>query len=153
NDKVVAPSPGHSRRARCMAIWLGGPEGFMVDSKTEDSLFCKDFVRGCLGVERPKRRRNADPLPPPQQPLPGEDPDRPRIRKACRLWLEGVPPKGTITETYLREARGLALPADVQDIRHVDQCAFRLEDDQLVFLPAMLALMRDIVTNKPRECS
>jgi hypothetical protein len=152
-DKVVAPSPGHSRHARCMLIRLGGSEGFIVASKTEDWIRCKDFVRDCLGLERPCRRRNDDP-PPKRQPRPqssSQEPDQSRIRGACRPWFASEPSQGTITETYLRQARKLELTADVQDLRHIERAAFLLfEDDRTLFVPAMIGLMRGIVSNRPQ---
>jgi putative DNA primase/helicase len=78
--------------------------------------------------------------------------DRDRIERAQALWREGVPVVGTIAERYLRH-RGLFISTEVQAtgvLRFHPACPYRLEDGSMVRLPAMLGLMRDIITNEPR---
>jgi hypothetical protein len=69
------------------------------------------------------------------------------------LWKETLDPRGTLVERYLAQRPGrLVLPPDCTDVRFHPSCPFR--DDggrgKTVYSPAMIALVRDIVTNEPR---
>ena len=70
--------------------------------------------------------------------------DAKRTRRALAIWNEGRHPLGTPVATYL-ESRGLLLPDDEDDaLRFHPRCIF---GDRR--LPAMVALVRCIRTNKP----
>lgn len=55
-----------------------------------------------------------------------------------------------LVHSYLA-SRGLYLPPSCEDIRFHPNCPFRLTGGGTVYLPAMIALMRDILTNQ--ECA
>jgi hypothetical protein len=76
-----------------------------------------------------------------------------RSKIAERIWREAVPPVGTPVQTYLATARCLPLPSDVLDadcIRFHTSCPFQLRSGKLVYVPAMIALMRCVSTNQPK---
>ena len=66
--------------------------------------------------------------------------------------MAGVPTaKSTPVEAYIETARGISLPDDVlaaDAIRFNPQCPFKLENGTMVKLPAMVAAMRCIHTDK-----
>jgi len=64
---------------------------------------------------------------------------------AMRIWAESDPVIGTLGQTYLSR-RGLALPGECVDIRFHWSCPRRGGRRQ----PALVWLMRDILTNQPR---
>jgi putative DNA primase/helicase len=69
-----------------------------------------------------------------------------------KLYYLAQPPSGTLVERYLRN-RGIELTGDIlraDAIRFAPQCGFRLANDTLIYLPAMVALYRDILTDRPR---
>jgi hypothetical protein len=73
-----------------------------------------------------------------------------RIERANALWLQGVDPRGTLVDIYLK-ARALELPPELAGdvIRFHAACAWRdYSTEQLVRVPAMLAVMRNIRTNE-----
>ena len=73
-----------------------------------------------------------------------EDPNRNHDR-AMEIWEQGVDPAGTPGQEYLRN-RGLELPQDVEDVvRYHSDC--RMIGTSA---PALIVLMRDVVTFEPR---
>lgn len=88
-------------------------------------------------VTRPQARQPSS--PPPQQSANNGD-------LALRIWREAQDPRGTIVETYLRSRR-LSLPNEAagEAIRFHSACLFGT-----VRVPAMVALVRDVVTNEPK---
>lgn len=68
-------------------------------------------------------------------------------RHALKLWREAVAIERTLAERYLRETRGLELPADVSPrvLKFHRHCVFGGDR-----LPCLLALYRHIETNEPR---
>jgi putative DNA primase/helicase len=152
--KVRFPAPGHSAKDRSATLWLNGTDvdGFRVDCFTEDWRVVRDYVRGRLGLSewRPGEQRRAKVEP---QPARASDDAlaRYKLERAEAIWRESRPPKGTPVETYIETARGISLPDDVvaaDTIRFNPQCPFKLENGTMVTLPAMVAAMRCIHTDK-----
>jgi hypothetical protein len=68
-------------------------------------------------------------------------------RRAAAIWYESVFIDGTLAERYLRQTRGLDIPADMSGVlRFHSQCPF----GPGVRHPCLVALFRDIVSNEPR---
>ena len=147
---VTCPGPGHSPRDRSLSVMFSpsAPGGFIVWSHCgDDPLAAKDHVRQRLGIS-PRGTANmhaarANPRPDPVPPRPGENPsDRTAI--ALRIWGEAHPPAGSPVEAYLAH-RGLALPNPAADVLRYDPaCPFAGQRT-----PAMIALVRDVVTDAP----
>jgi hypothetical protein len=68
------------------------------------------------------------------------------------IWAETVGPAGTPVETYLaRRPGGLALPPDCIDVRFHPRCPFGKDGaGRTIYTPAMVALVRNIISNKPQ---
>lgn len=79
------------------------------------------------------------------RPMPVAD-DSDGTAKALAIWREARDPRGTLVETYLAN-RGLDLPDEAADaaIRFHSRCPFAGTKT-----PAMVALVRDVLTNKPK---
>jgi putative DNA primase/helicase len=78
--------------------------------------------------------------------------DKQRTTRTLVLWNEAGAPTGTIVEEYLA-SRGLHLPHEVVEadaIRFHSRCPFGLADRTTTRLPAMLALMRNVITDSPQ---
>jgi hypothetical protein len=152
--KVRFPAPGHSAKDRSATLWLNSTDldGFRVDCFTEDWRVVRDYVRERLGLRewRPGEQRPAKVEP---QPARASDDAlaRYKLERAEAIWRESLPPQGTPVETYIETARGISLPHDVLSgdaIRFNPQCPFKLENGTMVKLPAMVAAMRCIHTDK-----
>jgi putative DNA primase/helicase len=149
-DSVSAPGPGHSRADRSLSIKLNSraPDGFVVFSHAgDDPIACRDYVRERLGLG-PWERGGRNCRTPFTVVDSGQDPEKEKLKRmALRIWSESVNPTGTIVERYLREHRCLELNADIAGsvIRYHAGLYF---DDQ-TYLPGMVCLMRDIVTDQP----
>jgi hypothetical protein len=133
---LAIPTPGHSRRDRGTSLTFdsAAPGGFLVHSfNGGDPLAIKAMVAAALGRSafRPDNR------------TPARDSSG-RAELAMELWRAARPARGTIVETYLA-GRGLHLPPDTSELRFLETCPFGRERH-----PAMLALMRNIVTNAPQ---
>ena len=146
-NQVLAPGPGHSPRDRSLSVRLSAtaPDGFVVHSFAGDDWRAGlEHVRESLGLpprekapRRPPDGRRRPPKPPP------EDDDREqKIAAAIALWRQCVDPRGTLAERYLA-GRGLVLDSYIAD-------------EVLGWNPAigaMVALFRNIETNKPQAIS
>jgi putative DNA primase/helicase len=137
-DQVAAPGPGHSRKDRSLSVRLSpsAPDGFLIHSHAgDDWRECRDHVKAALGITTP--RPTTRPIE-----LTFSPPDPTKIRDALLLWNQGVDPRGTPVEAYLRSRR-LELDGDVagEVLRYHPR------------LRAMLALFRNIVTNEPQAIS
>jgi len=147
-DHVLAPGPGHSPRDRSMAVWLddGTPSGVRVHSfANDDYRDCLDYVRQRLGGGTAWHVST-----PPETPRRREVPTD-NTARALELWDAARSPGGTPVETYLA-GRGITLPDDVRRadvLRLHEACPFRLDDGTTARLPALVALMRDIITDEP----
>jgi putative DNA primase/helicase len=122
SGEVVCPGPGHSRGDRSLAVKFSPDGNFVCHSfAADDAIVCRNYVRERLGL--PKLERQG----------------------WCDIWREARHPCGTIVEAYLN-SRSLALPPEAagEAIRFHVSCPFgRMRT------PAMIALVRDIRTNKP----
>jgi putative DNA primase/helicase len=144
--QILAPAPGHSHRDRSLSIKIdpAAPDGFIVYSHAGDPLLeCRDHVRAALGLgarERPHGQSTTRSFAVAR----GSDADQ-RSALALRLWNEACDPRGTVVEEYLA-SRALTVPEDVAGAVIRFHPALKLEGAQV---GAMLALFRDIRTNKP----
>jgi putative DNA primase/helicase len=68
----------------------------------------------------------------------------------CAIWTEAVAPHGTPVQAYLT-GRGLSLPPLANDVRFHGACPFGKDaEGRTIRTPAMIALVRNIVSNKPQ---
>jgi putative DNA primase/helicase len=145
---VLCPGPGHSPRDRSLSVTssVTAPDGFIVHSFAgDDSLACKDYVRRRLGLSPflPGQKRNATPH---RELNPVKEKPANNRERALRLWHQAADPRGTLVDTYLRSRR-LELPYEAANeaIRFHSNCPFNSER-----YPAMVCLVRDIITNEPQ---
>jgi putative DNA primase/helicase len=146
------PGSGHSKTDRSLSITIDpkAPDGFVVHSfSTDHALACKDYVRERLGLgrwESGKGRRLqlrvVDSGPDPAQ--------EERKQWALKIWSQSSDPTGTIVERYLCEHRGLELSADIAGgvVRYHRGLKYA-ESGYDRYLPGMVCLLRDIVTDEP----
>jgi hypothetical protein len=98
-----------------------------------------------------------------QTPASGKKSARPRPKKIGaqphrtddqfwqRIWKEAKRPSGTPVEQYLA-SRHLTLPPYSDCIRFHPRCLFGKDDaDRTIYVPCMVALVRDIITNEPQS--
>lgn len=141
-DRVLAPGPGHSPADRSLSVLLSptAPGGLLVTSHAgDDWRDCRDHVRRRLGI----RPQVAPVAAMPSRPVDDAD----RTARALALWSEAFDPRGTPVAAYLRR-RGLALPAEActTALRWHPSCPFGDRKRS----GAMLALVRDVLTDEPR---
>jgi putative DNA primase/helicase len=146
---VLAPGPGHSAKDRSLSVTLSGDvaDGFMVYSHAgDDWQACRDYVRGKLGFS-PFRPGQAPKVVPQRERKPVEETPANNREPALRLWCQALEPRGTLVAAYLRN-RCLELPreAAIKAIRFHADCPFGPGKR----FPAMICLMRNIVTNEPQ---
>ena len=73
-----------------------------------------------------------------------DDDDERRIEQALGIWCDAGPLRGSLAETYLR-SRCIEVPDEALDVlRFHPYCPW-----QISTRPAMVALVRDILTNEP----
>jgi hypothetical protein len=79
-----------------------------------------------------------------------DDGRKSRIECASALWREGTDPRGTLIETYLASrSLGLVPQLAMRVIRFHAACPWRDQvSGELMYIPAMLAVMRNTCTNK-----
>jgi hypothetical protein len=133
------------------------PDGFLVRSRCgDDDLQCKDYVRTLLGLpawspggERPALAVAREPRP--ASPEEAREAEWKQARIA-ELFDEAREPRRTIVEVYLNEERNLPLTNDVAGavLRYHPACPWKDEHGAIVYVPAMLAAMRDIHTDELR---
>ena len=146
-NRVICPGPGHSRsdRSLCVTISSTAPDGFTVHSFAgDDWQHCKDYVREVLGLG--ERQAVWSPQPEPQRP---DEKTVMRREYAYSLWREAKPIVGTLAMVYLK-SRGLAPGDEGYDgyaLRFHARCPFRLDSGITERLPAMVAMMRDPLTD------
>ncbi len=143
-NQILAPAQGHSHKDRSLSVRFvpHAPDGFLVHCfGAGDPLAEKDRIRAVLGL----RRSEQNPCPALQSPASERDEEK-RTVQALAIWQQSQDPDGTPVEVYLR-SRGLILPdgAAGEAVRFHPNCPF---DGQRV--PAMVCLVRDVVTNEPR---
>jgi hypothetical protein len=105
----------------------------------------------CLGETAPLV--DAPSIEPLAAPIDSWDADEERrIASALEWWKNAEPIEGTIAERYLREDRGImGLSPDVHGVlRFHPRCIFgQDENNRPIRHPCLIALFRDVVTNKP----
>lgn len=146
---IVCPGPNHSRRDRSLSVLFdaSAPGGFTLHSHAGDDFgACRDYVRDRLGLIDPK----AQPAPSPREPIKGGNETLPpsasdRVVLALRIWREAREAAESPVARYLAH-RGLDLVDDVHAVlRFHPSCPFAGSRT-----PAMVALVRNIVTNQPQ---
>ena len=145
---VLAPGPGHSAKDRSLSVLpsTSSPDGFVVFSHANDDWqACRDHVCGRLGL--PSFRRAGRAPPPHRERKPVEETPADNREPALRLWRQSVDPRGTLVEQYLK-SRALELPDEAANeaIRFHADCPFGPGER----VPAMICLLRNIVTNEPQ---
>ena len=114
----------------------------------DDPPVCRDNVRACPNLPSFKRatpRRDRPPHLTPVQPSHETLPTN-----ALALWEQARHPTDTLAESYL-DSRGLILPREAAGaaIRFHPSCPFKLRMDEIVRLPAMVALLRTTTGDEP----
>jgi hypothetical protein len=139
----------------------GGTDRFSINSKKNvwncrhcgggnDAISFVQHVRGVDfkgAVEFLVGRRNFDPAPQLRPaPQPAEDDDAQRIARAQQIAREGQDARGTPAEVYIALTRRLgAIEAGAaQSLRFHPRLAMRNPDDELVRVPALVSIMRDV---------
>jgi putative DNA primase/helicase len=147
--QVLAPGPGHSSDDRSLAVRpvQNAPDGLLIYSHSgDDWQTCRDHVLSRLGITRRRafkvyeKRRSSEAV----------EPAKSRIERAATLWRQGTDPRGTLVETYLA-SRALALTSElrIHVIRFHAACPWRDQiSGELMHIPAMLAVTRNIYTNE-----
>ena len=107
----------------------------------DDPLVAKDHVRAVLGLRSGTLAHLPETKAAQAEPPPDE-----RTARAVALWREARDPRGSVVERYLRR-RGLNLPDEAagEAIRFHPACPFAGGH-----APAMICLVRDVVTDKPQ---
>lgn len=144
-QQILFAPPGHSRQDRSASLRFDpkAPSGFIVHSFAgDDPLPIRDYVKERLGLTSGRETLTALSTP---VPAPSAD-DAERTGNALSIWQEARDPRGTPVQAYLRH-RGLDLPEEAADevIRFHPACPFGGQR-----APAMVCLVRDVVTNEPK---
>jgi len=146
SGQVLCPGPGHSRQDRSLAVRLNQSGEIVVYSFAGDDWGeCRDYARDRLALPGFSPSRNGEPRRVDAQPAPQAK--RPWKRElALRIWAEARDPRGTLAEAYLK-FRTLELPDEAANeaIRYLALCPFGAER-----FPAMVCLVRNIVTDEPQ---
>ncbi|MEE1658311.1 toprim domain-containing protein [Microvirga sp. CF3062] len=141
-QQIVFPAPGHSKRDRSASLKFSpnAPGGFIVHSFAgDDPLPIRDYVRERLGralFQGTPSGLHAN------TPAPAKD-----LRsRALAVWKESRDPRGTRVEAYFRRRKiKLFNQASGETVRYHPACPFAGK-----YVPAMVCLVRDIVTNEPK---
>ncbi len=148
-DSVLCPGPGHSPRDRSLKVMFRGDGDFICHSFAgDDWRTCKDYVKRMLGAD--EQRGRPERFSAVHRISKGSS-EAERSAAALNIWDKADRP-GRIVNTYLK-SRGLYLPATLAEgdaIRFHGSCPMRLEDNSRAFLPAMVALFRDVRTDEPK---
>jgi hypothetical protein len=158
HNRILAPGPGHSRQDRSLSVSLdpSAPDGFLVHSFADDDpIACRDHVRALAGFPAwaPSCKNKTAMLRPiivPAKPTEDEERNAAWLQSRIRaLWDEARNPCGSIVQTYL-EGRALALPDEVAGavLRFHPACPWKDENGNLIRVPAMIAAMRCIHTDR-----
>jgi hypothetical protein len=157
-NRILALGPGHSSQDRSLSVSLdpSAPDGFLVHSFAgDDPIACRDHVRALVGLPAwvpscENRAAMPRPIIIPAKPTEDEERNSAWLQSRIRsLWDEGRNPCGSIVQTYL-EGRALALPDEVAGsvLRFHLDCPWKDERGQLIRVPAMIAAMRCIHTDR-----
>jgi putative DNA primase/helicase len=143
--QILFAPPGHSRQDRSASLRFDpkAPGGFVIHSFAgDDPLSIRDYVKERLGLASGRQARLALC---PAAPVANPD-DTTRTAQTLIIWDEARDPRGSPVEAYLHRT-GLVLPDEAagEAIRFHPACPFAGERT-----PAMICLVRDVVTNKPK---
>jgi hypothetical protein len=145
---VLAPGPGHSAADRSLSIKIdpSAPDGFVVHSFAGDPpMQCRDHIRSVIDLGCRGWKLSGPPCSSQSRySAPNHEQDR-RSALALKLWKEGCDPRGTVVTTYLA-TRGLMISDEIANevIRFHPTLKSKAGS-----VGGMLALFRDIHTNKP----
>jgi hypothetical protein len=141
----VVRCPAHDDRSPSLSL-RDGPDGLIVHCFTgcePRDVYEALRAQGLLekGVVSTFNRRGSD----------HDDDDFARTAKALKLWGAAEPIGGTLAAKYLTR-RGVTAPPNVHDsLRFHRKVIFgKDEADRWRFVPCLLALVRNVVTNKPQ---
>jgi putative DNA primase/helicase len=142
-----------------LSLIIAGPkEGLWYDHEVEHGGDIVQFIRcelNCSFIEAldyagryvPELRsgRTTSRAPPrPAATKAADDDDERRIEQAIAIWCDAKPLPGTIAESYLR-SRYIEVPGEALEVlRFHPRCPWLIGTR-----PAMVALVRDIITNEP----
>lgn len=150
-DSVNVPGPGHSKSDRSLSIKLGSryPAGFVVFSHCgDDPIKCRDYVRDALSLGPYKDEHRLERRAPLSVVVNLKGGEQNKNRDwAQQIWQQSVNPIGTVVEEYLRNERCLDLDPEIAGA--VVRFHGSLKYDDFQRLPAMICLMRDILTDEP----
>ena len=144
-DWINVAGPGHSGDDRSLGFRFdaNAPDGFVVNSLAgDDPTECRNYVTELLltlgegGIPPIQSETSAS----------GETCKDQRLARAMELWEQATPFTGTNAETYLA-SRGCAhaeITFFADELRFHPHCPFGSYR-----FPAMLGLMRDVITGKP----
>jgi hypothetical protein len=147
-NHILCPGPGHGKDDRSLSVKFSrnAREGFIVYSFAgDDPGDCRDHVRERLGL--PDWRSNPGTATVPRrQPrrLVANDNNTATVTAAINIWRATVTVKGTAGEAYLR-SRDLAWRSEYDGAVRFHR---GLQYDGRT-LPALVALLRDILTDEP----
>lgn len=135
--QVLCPGPGHSKRDRSLSVKFvpEAKDGFVCTSfSNDDFAACRDHVKAALGI-----RRAAEPVR--FAPVKYND-SGDNTKLALRIWDQCETLAGSRAEEYLRN-RGITR-IDTDSLRYHPSLKY---DHR--YMPAMVALYRDIETDAP----
>ena len=156
--------PGHHPKDRSGRLFVGPqyPAGFWVEtfSPADDPIQVRDHVAGLAGIAtRPERAPEPSPVDrmaalakrAEAEKADAADKAR-RTRRSLEVWNGAVDPRGTIVGNVYLPGRALDLPAEIAGpvIRFAPRCPWKDEDGVTRARPAMVALMRDVLTGEPK---
>ena len=152
-DRVLCPGPNHSGADRSLSVWpANNAAGFTVHSFAGDTRQeCIAHVKAMLDSERRAALAKLGAALPAREAR-AEDPRKLANKKrALEIWAEAEGPIGTLAERYLWGERSLDLARELAGdvLRFHKACPWTDEaTDKTIYVPAMLAAMRDIRTDK-----
>jgi putative DNA primase/helicase len=159
-DHVLAPGPRHSKHDRSMAVWIdpSSPSLVRVHSFAgDDWRDCLKHTESLRGIDARETFRSArSQLRGSKHPTaenstiarPRAANEDHRSERALDIFKQSVDAHGSPVEAYLKSRR-LRLPRGAHVLRYHAACPFRLENGKSIRLPTMVALFRNIISDKP----
>jgi hypothetical protein len=150
----VVRCPAHDDRKASLSL-RDGPDGLIVHCFTGceprevyDALRAQGLIDQCADSTLKRRGTNK----PPASRSNHRDDDAARTARALKLWDEAGELGNTLAAKYLARRRITQLPPDVHEsLRFHPKVIFgKDEADQWRFVPCLLALVRNVVTDKPQ---
>jgi putative DNA primase/helicase len=158
-NSILCPGPGHGPRDRSLSIrFVGVDEPIVHSFAGDDWRACKDHVVGLLGFpkwrpsqdfEEQRRRQEAKHA---LRAKAEAETEAKSTRAARFIWNQGVDPRGTAAELYLK-SRGLALTDETCSVlRFHPSAAWHVDPNHPEFPPGwhptLLAAFQDIETDE-----